>query len=296
MEPSLIPLRDVLLRHAAEDRTATPVPGLELHRSAAVTTPVAVVYEPMLCIVVQGRKRVILGESVRHYDPAHCLVVSLDLPVVGAVCQASAEQPYLALSVRLDRSELAALLLELPPIAAAPPAYVGLEVAPMSPALTDAARRLLALLDAPADIAVLAPLIRRELLYRLLSGPQGPMLRQIARGEGRFGQVQRAIAWIRDNFDQPLRIDALAAHVALSSSSLHRHFKAATGLSPLQYQKQVRLQAARERLLAEAGDAAAIGFSVGYESPSQFNREFKRLFGHPPGAEARRWRQSAMLA
>jgi AraC-like DNA-binding protein len=293
--PALTPLRELLLRHAAEGITETAVPGLRLYRSGTTTTPVPVVYEPMLCVVVQGRKRVILGERVRYYDAAHCLVVSLELPVVGAVCEASAEAPYLALSVQLDRTELAALLLQLPPDRTPVPEHAALEVTTMSATLADASLRLVELLESPQDIAVLAPLVRRELLYRLLMGPQGPMLRQIAHGEGRLGQVQQAIAWIREHYDEPLRIETLATQVALSNSSLHRHFKAATQLSPLQYQKQVRLQQARERLMAEQTDAAAVAYAVGYESASQFSREFKRLFGHPPAEAARRWRQEVMV-
>jgi AraC-like DNA-binding protein len=288
-------LSRLLLRHAPEGTTPTVVPGLTLYRSDHATAPLAVVYEPMLCIVAQGRKRVVVGDTVRYYDPAHSLVVTLDLPVLGSVCEVDHASPYLALSLRLDRTELAALLLQLPATAAAPPAAAprGLDVAPMTAAIADACLRLAQLLDAPTDIAVLAPLIRRELLYRLLTGPHAPALRQLARGDGRLGQVQQAIAWIRTHYDQPLRIDALAAQVALSSSSLHRHFKASTRLSPLQYQKQVRLQAARERLMAAPADAAAVAYAVGYESPSQFNREFKRLFGQPPAEAARRWRAQA---
>lgn len=289
--PALPALRELVSRHATAGRPDTCVPGLGLHRADAPTQPIAVVYEPMLCIVVQGRKRVVFGDTVRDYDPAHCLVVSLDLPVVGAVREASAQAPYLAVSVRLDRTDLAALLMRMPPARDRETPPRGLEVAAIEAPLADACLRLARLLDTPEDIPVLAPLFRRELLYRLLRGPQGPMLRQIARGEGRLGQVQQAIAWIREYYDRPLRIDALAAHVALSSSSLHRHFKAATRLSPLQYQKQVRLQAARERLIAERGDATTVAYAVGYESASQFSREFKRLFGHPPSEAARRWRE-----
>lgn len=289
-------LSALLLRHAPEGVTATAVPGLTLYRSDSATTPLAVVYEPMLCVVAQGRKRVVVGDVVRHYDPAHSLVVTLDLPVLGSVCEASDTAPYLALSLRLDRTELAALLLQL--AGTKSPASTtlrqrGLDVAPMAQAVADACLRMAQLLDAPQDIAVLAPLIRRELLYRLLTGPHAQALRELARGDGVVGQVQQAIAWIRSHYDQPLRIDALAERVALSNSSLHRHFKAATRLSPLQYHKQVRLQAARERLMAEHTDAAAVAYAVGYESASQFNREFKRLFGQPPAEAARRWREQA---
>ncbi len=292
------PLAALLQHHAPEGITATAVPGLVLYRSARATTPIAVVYEPMLCVVAQGRKRVVVGDAVRHYDTAHSLVVTLDLPVLGSVVEASDSAPYLALSLRLERTELAALLLQMPAGATAPtsPRQRGLDVAPLAPTVADACLRLAQLLDAPDDIPVLAPLIRRELLYRLLSGPHGPALRELARGEGVVGQVQQAIAWIRSHYDQPLRIDALAERVALSNSSLHRHFKAATRLSPLQYHKQVRLQAARERLMAEPTDAAAVAYAVGYESASQFNREFKRLFGQPPAEAARRWREQAPVA
>ena len=286
-------LRDLVLRHALAETTVTAVPGLTLYRSGTVTMPMPVVYEPMLCVIVQGRKRVTLGDTVCHYDAAHSLVASLDLPVVGVICEASPETPYLSLSLRLDRMELAALLLQMPAATAPMQDFSGLEVTPLSPQLVGACQRLVELLDAPADIPILAPLLRRELLYRLLTGPHGPMLRQIARGEGRLGQVQQAIAWIREHYARPMSVEALAAQVALSTSSLHRHFKAATRLSPLQYQKQLRLQAARERLMSESADAAEVAYAVGYESPSQFSREFRRLFGHPPAQAARRWRLEA---
>lgn len=294
---SILPeLRDLVLRHAVAATTPTSVPGLTLYRSDTVSLPMPVVYEPMLCVIVQGRKRVTLGDTVCHYDAAHSLVASLDLPVVGVVCEATREMPYLSLSLRLDRVELAALLLQMP--SSPPPVqdFAGLEVTPLSPQLVSACQRLAELLDAPADIPILAPLLRREVLYRLLTGPHGPMLRQIARGEGRLGQVQQAIAWIREHYDRPLRVEALATQVALSPSSLHRHFKAATRLSPLQYQKHLRLQAARERLMSESADAAEVAYAVGYESPSQFSREFRRLFGHPPAQAARRWRMEAVAA
>ncbi len=293
--PALLPLRDLLLHHARDGSHATAIPGVDLHRSSLPTTPLPIVYEPMLCVIVQGRKRLVLGDHVCHYDAANYLVVSLDLPVVGAIVDASQASPYLALSLRLDRTELASLLMQVEPKPAAP-LRAGLDIAAMSTDLGDACLRLARLLDSPHDIAIVAPLVRREILYRLLTGPYGPTLQQIARGEGRIGQVQQAIAWIRTHYDQPLRIDDLAAQVALSPSSLHRHFKTATRQSPLQYQKQVRLQAARERLMAEPADAAAVAYAVGYESASQFSREFKRLFGQPPAEAARRWREQAVVA
>ena len=170
------------------------------------------------------------------------------------------------------------------------PRAQGIGIGPLEADLLDPVLRLLRLLDRPAEAAALAPLVEREILYRLLCGPQGPMLRQIALADSRLSQVARAVAWIRENYHRPLRIDALAALAAMSPATLHRHFRAVTALSPLQYQKQIRLHEARRRMLARDADAQRIGFLVGYDSPSQFSREYARLFGAPPARDAARLR------
>lgn len=276
-------LGGLVLRHATEPITEA-LPGVLLLRADAPTHATPVVYEPMLCLVAQGAKRVIVGRRTLVYREATSMVVTLAMPVTGQVVQASATQPYLAVGFRLDPAALAELLLAMPPQAAT--ADVALEVRLAEPALLEAAVRVLRLLDDPADLPVLGPLVARELLYRLLNGPHAPALRGLVQGRGRSAQVARTVAWIRRHHDQPLRIAELAAQVALSESALHRGFKAVTGMSPLQYQKAIRLQEARRRLLVGGDDAASIGFAVGYGSPSQFSREYARLFGRPPARDA----------
>lgn len=282
-DAALHELRDLVRRHATESITEA-LPGVLLLRADAPTAATPVVYEPMLCLMAQGAKRVTLGNRVLVYGEATSMIVTLAMPVTGAVVQASADRPYLAVGFRLDPAALAELLLALPPQAAT--TDVALEVLPVEGDLLDAAVRVLRLLDRPADQPVLGPLVARELLYRLLSGAHAPALRGLVQGRGRSALVARAVARIRQHHDQPLRIAELAAQAALSESAFHRSFKAVTGMSPLQYQKAIRLQEARRRLLAGGVDAASAGFAVGYGSPSQFSREYARLFGQPPARDA----------
>ena len=279
----------LIAQHCVQTRTTTAIPRVSLVRADSPTLPVGVVYQPMLCIVAQGAKRTLLGDTVVDYYAGQYLVVSVDLPVTGAVVQAHPDEPYLALSLALDPAVLAEMLLAMPeqPTGAPSP---GLAVSPVTPDLLDAALRLLRLLDSTAHIPVLAPLIEREILYRLLTGAQAPMLRQIALAHSHLAHISRAIGWIRSHFAEPLRIEAVAQQVHMTASTFHRHFKAVTAMSPLQYQKQIRLQEARRLLLAGQADAASIGFAVGYESPSQFSREYARMFGQPPLRDAVRLR------
>lgn len=275
-------LASVIARHTQEPGMfASEVPRLSLIRGHAPTEPVPAVYEASLCLIAQGAKRVSLGEHSVVYDAAHYLVVSVDLPLVGHVLQASPAQPYLCCKIDLDMAALADLVVAQ----GGPGAQAGLPalaVYPGDPGLVDAACRFVALLDTPGDIAMLAPLIERELLYRLLAGPHGAMLRHIAAGDSHLRQVSRAIATIRSAFDKQLRIREIADAAGMSESSLHAHFKAMTRMTPLEYQKQLRLQEARRLMLAEGASAGSAGFAVGYDSPSQFSREYRRLFGAPP--------------
>nr|WP_315231916.1 AraC family transcriptional regulator [uncultured Albidiferax sp.] len=286
---SLKELCALIAQHCHGRRTATAIPRVGLVRSDTPTLPMGVVYQPMLYIVAQGAKQALLGDNIVEYAAGQYLVVSVDLPITGSVIQASPEAPYLALSLELDPAVLADMLLSLPGTAQDAP-LPGLAVSPVTPDLLDAAVRLLRLLGRPADIPMLAPLAEREILYRLLTGAQAPMLRQIALAHSRLAQVGRAIGWIRDHFAEPLRIAAVAQRANMSASTFHRHFKAVTAMSPLQYQKQIRLQEARRLLLAGQADAASIGFTVGYESPSQFSREYARMYGQPPLRDAVRLR------
>jgi AraC-like DNA-binding protein len=287
MDEQLSHLRLLATRHASGRRTQTIIPRVVINFGWETTRPLPGLYEPMHCLILQGAKEVTIGEHSLRYDPASYFIASLDLPASGRIAQASPEQPYIGLSLALDREGLAALL---PDVAAKPEVpLAGFAVSPVTQPLLDPWLRLLRLLDAPQDIPVLAPLLEREILYRLLQGPQGGVLRQIARLDSRLSRVRRAISWIRTHYDQPLRINALAGVAGMSVASFHRHFKTATGMSPLQYQKSLRLQQARRLLIANQ-DATQAGYAVGYESASQFSREYARLFGAPPARDAARLR------
>jgi len=268
-------------------------PGLTLIASDIVGPAQQLVYEPMLCLILDGAKTTTLGGETHPYRAGQYLVVSADLPVSGKV----AEAPYLAMGVAIDPSMVAELLIETGGGLAVDEAPTrALAVSTMDDDLIDTVTRLVRLLDRPGDAAVLAPMIRRELLWRLLAGEHAAMVRQIAAVDGRLVQVKRAIEWIRSNFAEPMRIETLAGLSGMSETSLHRHFKAVTAMSPLQYQKQIRLQEARNLLLGRGGDVAGVGFAVGYDSPSQFSREYSRQFGRPPGRDLERLRADPALA
>jgi AraC-like DNA-binding protein len=285
-------LSELVARHAPGDGIhETGLPGVVLLRAGAPTDAILTVHQPAACIIVQGAKQVMLGDQVYRYDTAKHLVVSVDVPLVGQVVEASPARPYLCIRLDLDLGVLNALVLDEP---AAPPAEPsrGVHLSPTTPELIDAAARMLRLLDRPRDAAALAPLIRREIHYRLLTGDHGATVRHIAAGESKLAQVSRAIAWIKANYQRPFSVEAVAREARMSPSAFHQHFKAVTAMSPLQYQKQLRLQAARRLMVGEARDAQAAGFEVGYDSPSQFSREYARLFGAPPAADAARLRAS----
>lgn len=283
-------LCELLARHCHRDVTPTAIPRLTLSRALAPNEPTGAMYYPLFCAVARGRKRVFLGSEEFHYDPTSYLVASVDLPVIGQVIEA----PYLGLTLALDPAALAALLLELPPRSGAGglAASKALAVQTLGDDLRDPLLRLLRLLEQPRDIPVLAPGIEREILYRLLLGPRGEMLRQLALPASQLSQVSRAIHEIRRRYEQPIRVEELARLAGMSAPTFHRHFRAVTAMSPLQFQKRIRLQEARRRLLSEPGDAARVGFDVGYESASQFSREYRRLFGAPPVRDASRVRRA----
>lgn len=284
-------------RHAPSDGMhATALPQVDLFRASNVAEPIHAVYEPSLCIVAQGRKQSMVGGKVYVYDAAKYLVISADIPIVSQHIDATPEHPFLCLRLRLDPAIIGELIVEKSPARTVHeepgPALV---VSSLTSELLDGAVRLLRLLDAPQDMRALGPLIEREIIYRLLNGEQTSKLGQIAFAESKLQQVNRAIAWIKRNFREPFRIDAAAAEAGMSPSALHLHFKAITRLSPLQYQKQLRLQEARRLMLAQSVDAAAAAFLVGYESPSQFSREYRRLFGMPPARDGRRLRRNSQV-
>jgi len=275
----------------------TVFPPLALFRGSVPTVCTPTVYHPCLAIVVQGRKRAVLDGEIYQYDALNYLVVSVTLPAMGQVLDATIERPYLALRLDLDLKEIARLLLELGDRGAAPVAADrGLFVARMDDELLDAVLRMVKLLDAPQDIAVLAPVVPREIYYRVLRGNLGHRLVDVAESNGGSHRIVRAIEWLKQHYAAPLRIEQLAAAVHMSPSALHHRFKEVTAMSPLQYQKQLRLHEARRLIFSDRIDCAAAGHRVGYESASQFSREYRRLFGAPPRAEVARLRESGLPA
>lgn len=291
---SIETLASLIVRHAPDDGMhEMPISGLGLIRSGQPTEPIHVVHQPAVCIIAQGAKAVMLGGEVYRYDPATHLVISVDLPLAGHVTQASPDRPYLCFRLDLDPAVLSELVLDGPAPGAGEVAR-GLHLSPTTPELVDAAARLLRLLDRPQNAAALAPLISREIHYRLLTGDQGGAVRHIAAAESKLAQVSRAIAWIKANFHRPFSVETVAREARMSPSAFHQHFKAVTAMSPLQYQKQLRLQEARRLMVGGLRDAQAAGFDVGYESPSQFTREYARLFGAPPARDAARLRADGL--
>jgi len=277
-----------IMRHAPEPgMIATGIPRLSLIRANRPSVPVPAVYEASLCLIAQGSKRVSLADHSVVYDASRYLLVSVDLPLVGHVLNASQEEPYLCCKIDLDLTALADVMIsESVPIPSGDLRM--LAVYESDPDLVDAACRLVDLLNRPESVATLAPLIEREILYRLLTGPHGPMLRTMGGAGSRLGQVSRAIQIIRGRYQQQMRIDEIAAAAGMSASSLHAHFKAITTMTPLEYQKHLRLHEARRLMLTEGANAGSAGFAVGYESQSQFSREYHRLFGAPPRRDIER--------
>lgn len=288
MHEMLLRLRDTIDRHCVEPTTRSVVPGLMLFRADAPTTPADVVYEPRFCVIVQGSKQVMLCDQVFDYDASKYLVTAVDLPVTGRITQASPGKPYLALCLSLNPAQIADLLLEMknafPATGTACPSCM--TVSALTIDILDPVTRLVGLLENPQDIPILQPAIIRELLYRLLQGPQGYVLRQIATAGSNLSQLNRAIGWIRTHYMEAFDIASVARIAGMSPSSFHRHFRAATMMSPLQYRTRLRLQEARRQLLSATVDAAEAGFAVGYDSPSQFSREYRRMFGVPPARDA----------
>lgn len=271
----------------------TAIGGLHLVRYEECVQSFPTLVQPALCILAKGSKEVSLGEERYVYDPLNFLVVSVAMPISGRILDATKEDPSLSLRLDIDPDEINAIIAEAGPMGApSRPTQRGLYVEQMDTAFLDAVLRLVRLLETPRDIAVLAPLVRREILYRLLGGQQGHRLYEIAVAHSQTHRVSQAVAWINRHFQHSLRIEDLAREVNLSVSTLHHRFKAVTSMSPLQYQKQLRLQEARRLMLSEDLDASAAGYRVGYESASQFSREYSRHFGAPPLRDLARLRTS----
>jgi AraC-like DNA-binding protein len=292
--PTLLDEIRALVAAHARPNLQTPIDGLLLSK-VETAAPDHSLTEPLLVVMAQGGKRLLLGDQVFEYRAGQFLVVTADLPVTGHFLNASPQAPALALGLVLRPAAIAPLLLEAPAgrwsrtTASAPAIATGAA----GPELLDAVARLLRLLDHPTDVPVLAPLIEQEILWRLLTGPHGDMIRQIGLADSSLSHVSRAIQWVRDNYAEPMRIPDLARLAGMSPSAFHRHFRAVTTMSPLQFQKRIRLQEARSLLVAHPNDVAGVGQLVGYGSPTQFNREYRRLFGAPPGQDAARLRADA---
>jgi len=265
------------------DQPTTAIPGLSLFQRIAPTPPASFMFEPRICVIAQGAKRVLLGDETYVYDPQHFLITSVDLPTVAEIIDASREKPYLGLVMKIDQRVMSQLMVDsnLPPPRPQHSSR-GMATGDVTLPLLSTFQRLIDLLAEPKDIPILAPIIEREIFYRLLVGDQGVRLRQMASTGSQSQQIARAIDWLKSNYTQPLRIEDLASQVNMNTSTFHHHFREVTAMSPLQYQKWLRLNEARRLMLAEKQDATTAAFQVGYESPSQFSREYGRLFGAPP--------------
>jgi AraC-like DNA-binding protein len=287
MEEQLNELRQLAAR-AQNRRTETGIPRVVMVQGAIPEHELAAVYEPMINLILQGGKIITVGDRSFHYDPATYFVMSIDLPAAGSVHAAGTGEPYLSLGLMLDPACIALLLEDIAEAGGKYGQSGGFAVAAVTPELLDAWVRMLRLMDRPADIPALAPAFEREILYRVLQGPLGWMLRDIATPDTALARVHRAIQRIRENFAKPLRVEELADSVAMSASAFHRHFKTVTALSPLQYQKRIRVLQARRLLISGRKNVTSVAFDVGYESATQFSREYARFFGLPPGRDLER--------
>ncbi len=276
------------------DQLETAISTLSFYRLLGPMELKSHIYEPCVCLIAQGAKRVLLGEDTYVYDSRNFLISSLHLPTSVQIIKASREKPYMGLMLKLDLREVSQLMVEcdFPPPRLQQPSR-GLVVGEVTLPMLNAFQRLIDLLSEPKDIPILAPIIQREIIYRLLVSDQGARLRHIVSEESRSREIAQAIDWLRSNFTQQLHIDDLAAQVHMSTSTFHHHFKALTAISPLQFQKRLRLNEARRLMLAERIDSGTAAFRVGYESQSQFSREYSRLFGEPPLRDITKLRQMA---
>ncbi len=277
------------------DGSVQPLQGLHLYRHSVPLERVYSVVDPSVCVVAQGSKEFLLGESHYHYDPFHYLLSTVDLPTIGQVLEASKERPFLSLRLSLDPGIVTSVMLEAGYAPSRKLTEVrAIDVSVVDANLLEATVRLTRLLDSPAEAPILLPLIMREMVYRLLMGEQGVRLRHLATlGEG-SSPIARAVERLRQDFDRPLRVEQLAHELGMSVSGFHQHFKAITALSPLQFQKRLRLQEARRLMLSEDLDAASVAFRVGYQDASHFNREYKSLFGVPPIRDVQRLKDTSL--
>jgi len=277
-------LKEKLLRWMPEPgRYPTAIDGLTISRRHDAKELTNCIYKPLVAVVVQGSKRSMIGSEEYRYGKNHCLVIGVDMPSANHVIVASPEQPFLAMALDLDKYLITQLAAEIPPSSRlGNDSYKGMAVAEVDPDVLDAFLRLAELLEKPEQIPVLAPMIIREIHYRLLVGPQGERLRMVNTLGTQSNHIAKGITWLKDNFKEPLQVDELAKKVNMATSTFHRHFRQVTTLSPLQFQKRLRLYEAQRLMLVENEDATIAALAVGYESPTQFNREYKRQFGDPP--------------
>ncbi|WP_321472166.1 AraC family transcriptional regulator [uncultured Paludibaculum sp.] len=280
--------RKIDLYMGSQVKRVTDIPGLMLVRRTELTAPACMTYEPSIAVIAQGRKRVELGRTTFLYGESRFLLTSVDLPITSQVVEASKEVPFLALSLTFEMPVVREMLSrDEIPAPDAPPDTPAMAIGETTVELLNACCRLVDLLSTPADIPFLSGLIQREIIYRILRGPEGARLRAIATLGDQSHRTAKAIGWMRVNYAKPLRVEDLAQMAGMGVSTLHHHFRALTAMSPLQYQKQLRLQAARSQMLTDGLDAASAAFAVGYESASQFNREYSRFFGQPPMRDIR---------
>src|ERR1700745_1634824 len=280
-----------VMGHASEVSTA--VPGLTLYQNTVPTAPNPCTYVPSLLLIPQGKKRVDLGKQSYVFGESTFLLTSIELPIVSRVFAASVEKPYLAFFLKLDMGIVRDVLhTEEVRILAPPVGTRGMVLGEVTVELLTPCLRMVQLLDTPQDVPFFCKLLQQEIIYRLLRGPQGGRLRSVATKEDQCYQTAKAVTWLRENFEKTLDVDELASMVGMSRSTLHHHFRGLTAMSPLQFQKQLRLRTARQVMLTEELDAASAAFAVGYESPSQFNREYKRFFGKPPMRDVQALRAS----
>ncbi|MBE1491804.1 AraC family transcriptional regulator [Plantactinospora soyae] len=289
-------LRALLTRHARADRT-TPIDGVLVGTAERAHESSASMSGTVMALIAQGAKTLALGDRMYEYRAGQYLIASIDLPVTGHYTEASRERPALGFGLALEPSAIADLLLQAPPgnlprAGGGTPSALAVSDAPVE--LVDAAVRMLRLIDRPRDIPVLAPLIKREILWRLITGEQGATVRQLGLADSSLAHIARAVRWIRDNYRESFRVEDLAQMSAMSPSAFYRNFQAVTAMSPIQFQKQIRLQQARLLLATHPHDVTAVSQRVGYDSPSQFSREYRRQFGAPPSQDAARLRDAAL--
>lgn len=290
-------LTESMLRHTqGENFINTPIDGFALHRWDQSTSPTSYSLKPSICLISQGSKQVILGDETYVYDANHFLISSVDLPVVANIIDATPDKPYLGLILELDLKEISQLVVESELFFSNnKQTQSGMAVGELTPEILNAFQRLVNLSDDPDSIAILAPMIKREIFYRLLKTPQGQLLYQIATAGSHSHQISKAIDWLNSHFSQPLSVNELAQYSGMSKSAFHAHFRSITSMTPLQFQKKLRLNEARRLMLAENLDASETTYKVGYESPSQFSREYSRFFGLPPKRDIEVLRNQTLL-